>query len=348
MARCLVEKVFCSFGKPARLHSDRGSEFVNEIITNLTSIYLIDQSKTTAYHPQGNAYAERIHQFFRNALTAFIRKDQRDWDALIPILTSVYNDSMHQALGGHSPAQVMFGRNLNNPIQLPLQDERLDPSKYISSLRLALDRVQQIVMEQTYNKMLKNLSKNEGYKFEKFNLGDKVAVSVEYLPAGFTSIKLYPRWKGPYEVINYSRDGKVLYLRDAFGNDLDHPVSILRVKRWYDRENSHMSEEESRDESIHEEETQHDRITSNGELQTRLIERLEGDVNITRENNLVESAQRTIPEKPIRKKGKDWNFIDTKEFKSASNQKVEFVGRSPRVKNKINYSHEQVILWLDF
>jgi len=117
---------------------------------------------------------------------------------------------MHQALGGHSPAQVMFGRNLNNPIQLPLQDERLDPSKYISSLRLALDRVQQIVMEQTYNKMLKNLSKNEGYKFEKFNLGDKVAVSVEYLPAGFTSIKLYPRWKGPYEVINYSRDGKVL------------------------------------------------------------------------------------------------------------------------------------------
>ena len=98
--------------------------------------------------------------------------------------------------------------------------------------------------------MLKNLSKNDGYKFEKFNLGDKVAVSVEYLPAGFTSIKLYPRWKGPYEVINYSRDGKVLYLRDSFGNDLDHPVSILRVKRWYDRENSHMSEEESRDESI--------------------------------------------------------------------------------------------------
>ena len=41
VAKCLVEKVFCSFGKPARLHSDRGSEFVNEIITNLTSIYLI-------------------------------------------------------------------------------------------------------------------------------------------------------------------------------------------------------------------------------------------------------------------------------------------------------------------
>ena len=109
-----------------------------------------------------------------------------------------------------------------------------------------------------------------------------------------------------------------------------------------------MSEEEPRDESIHEEETQHDEISSDGELQTRLIERLEGDVNITKENNFVESTQTIIPEKPIRKKGKDWSFIDTKEFKSASNQKVEFVGRSPRVKNKINYSREQTILWLDF
>ncbi len=53
----LVERVFI-LGKPRRLHSDRGSEFINEI-------------KITAFYPQGNSYAERIHQFFRNALTAF-------------------------------------------------------------------------------------------------------------------------------------------------------------------------------------------------------------------------------------------------------------------------------------
>jgi hypothetical protein len=318
IAKTLVEKVFCSFGKPKRLHSDRGSEFVNGIITKLSEIYLIDLSKTTAYHPQGNAYAERIHQFFRNTLAAFVRRDQRDWDALIPILVSVYNDSMHQALGGYSPAQVMFGRNLNNPIQLPLQ-ERNNPSNYISSLRLALDRVQQIVLEQTYTKLQKNLSKKEGYKFEKYNLGDKVAVSVEYLPAGFESAKLYPRWKGPYEIIKLVREGKVLYLKDLFGKEIEHPVSILRVKRWYDRKETYESDEKSLEESENEQKSQND-LNQDEELQKRLIERIEGDVNIT-ENNLVDPNQE-IQIKPIRGKRKDWNFIDTKEFQSSSNQKV--------------------------
>jgi hypothetical protein len=344
IAKTLVEKVFCSFGKPKRLHSDRGSEFVNGIITKLSEIYLIDLSKTTAYHPQGNAYAERIHQFFRNALTAFVRRDQRDWDALIPILVSVYNDSMHQALGGYSPAQVMFGRNLNNPIQLPLQ-ERNNPSNYISSLRLALDRVQQIVLEQTYTKLQKNLSKKEGYKFEKYNLGDKVAVSVEYLPAGFESAKLYPRWKGPYEIIKLVREGKVLYLKDLFGKEIEHPVSILRVKRWYDRKDTYESDEKSLEESENEQKSQND-LDQDEELQKRLIERIEGDVNIT-ENKFVDQNQE-IQIKPIRGKRKDWSFIDTREFQSASNQKVNFVGRSPRVKAQVNYGKEQVIMWLDW
>jgi hypothetical protein len=357
VAKNLVERVFSTFGKPVRIHSDRGSEFVNDIITNLAQFYLSDQSNTTAYHPQGNAYAERIHQFFRNALTAYIRRDQRDWDSILPIIIPVYNDSIHEALGGHSPAQVMFGRSLNNPIQLPLNGEQLDPKEYVNSLRLALDRVQKIVMEETYNKMLKNLNQKDGFKFEKYEIGDKVAISVEYLPAGFSSAKLYPRWKGPYEVINLSRDGKVLYMKDSFGNELDHPVSILRVKRWYDREGScdtSSHEEEEPPVILQDEELQKRPIgrlggdvsvtvDGNEELQKRPIGRLGGDVSITEDDN---SQSHVI--KPIKKKGKDWNFIDTKEFKKASNQRVNFVGRSPRVTRKdISYDKEQMILWLE-
>ena len=235
VARMLVERVFL-LGKPRRLHSDRGSEFINEIIKELTEIYLIDQSKTTAFHPQGNSYAERIHQFFRNALTAFIRRDQRDWDILIPILVTIYNDAKHEALGGYSPAQVMLGRSLNNPIQTPLtKDNEIDPKKYVGMFRLALDRVQEEVTHQTYLKLSKNLSKTNGKLEDKYLVGDKISVSVDYLPAGFSSAKLFPRWKGPYKITKLSKDGKVVYLEDYLGVPLKHPVSILRVKRWYDR-----------------------------------------------------------------------------------------------------------------
>ena len=77
-----------------------------------------------------------------------------------------------------------------------------------------------------------------------------------------------------------------------------------------------------------------------------MLNQLPTDVNIT-DKNLVESNQ-MIQSKPIRGKRKDWSFIDTREFQSASNQKVNFVGRSPRVKAQVNYKEEQVIMWLDW
>ena len=77
------------FGYPARLHSDQGAEFVNETLQELCKLLMIVRSTTTAYHPQGNAYAERVHQFFKNALSAFVRHDQRDLDSYLPALINV-------------------------------------------------------------------------------------------------------------------------------------------------------------------------------------------------------------------------------------------------------------------
>jgi transposase InsO family protein len=64
------------------LHSDNGAEFANAILEELCKFLDITKTYTTVYHPQGNAFAERIHQFFKNALTAFVKSDQRNWDML--------------------------------------------------------------------------------------------------------------------------------------------------------------------------------------------------------------------------------------------------------------------------
>ena len=175
-------------------------------------------------------------------------------------------------------------------------------------------------------------------------MGDKVSVSVEYLPAGFSSAKLFPRWKGPYKIIKLSRDSKVLYLEDYLGVSLKHPVSVLRVKRWNDREM------ELCDSPKEETETEKDPNSSipeiiehSEELPSRLEnERLGEDVqtkeiNNNKEPNLISSKK---------KKGKDWSFVDTDEFRNALNQNVEFIGRTPR-SAKANYTKEH-ILWLDF
>ena len=58
VAKILVEKWFSAFGIPARIHSDQGRSFDNEIISHLCKMYGVRQSLTTPYNLHGNSQCE--------------------------------------------------------------------------------------------------------------------------------------------------------------------------------------------------------------------------------------------------------------------------------------------------
>lgn len=238
VASKLYKHVFSTFGRPERLHSDNGLEFCNKILAEVCRLYKIEKSHTTAYHPQGNAIAERIHQYFRNALAAFVGRDQRDWDLLLPSLISVYLDSVHTSLGGFSPSQIMFARKLGNPRQSVVEDGPPETSiqGYALKMQLALDRAQEIVQKIMTEKTFDNIKPSLGKKTLSYNVGDKVGLKVESLPAGVKSAKLFPRYSGPFTVVKASHEGKVLLLADANSKERKVPTSILNVKPWPDRQ----------------------------------------------------------------------------------------------------------------
>ena len=62
IAKLLVERWFSIFGVPARIHSDQGWSFNNEVISHLCKMYSICQSTTTPYNPHGNALCERFNR----------------------------------------------------------------------------------------------------------------------------------------------------------------------------------------------------------------------------------------------------------------------------------------------
>ena len=240
IASKLYKHVFSKFGYPNKLHSDNGLEFCNAILKALCDKLKIEKSRTTAYHPQGNAFAERIHQFFRNALAAFVGRDQRDWDLLIPGLVSVYQQSIHSALGGFTPAQVMFGRKMYNPIDNNI-DTNIVPEgtsvpNYVAKLMLALNRVQEQVSKIVKDKQFKNIQPSLGKTILSYNVGDKVGLEVESIPAGVKSTKLFPRYAGPFTITRVKHGGKVLYLADINGKERKVPNSIQKVKPWPDRQ----------------------------------------------------------------------------------------------------------------
>jgi len=80
-------------------NSDQGKEFVNQVIQGMCDLMGITKTQTSAYSPQGNAYAERIHRFFRNAISGMM---------------IAYNSAYHSAIKT-TPATAFFGENINAP-----------------------------------------------------------------------------------------------------------------------------------------------------------------------------------------------------------------------------------------
>jgi hypothetical protein len=293
IAKALFDKILSQYPAPERIHSDRGQNLISEVIKELRESFGIEKSMTTAYNPKGNGICERIHQFFRNAITSYTRT-QRDWAEILPIIIRCYNDSCHSALDGLSPSAMIFGRKLG-PQMLTLSEQDLkSPKAHISSLNLALLRAQESVIgfrdKQRQRKILKATPITDAMRSD-LKTGDKVLVKVRYYPKSGSnpveSRKLYYRQRGPYTVSRVTQQGRVVRILDPFtGLENELPYSRAEVVKYHSRRELMGIDESSTEEEIVV--NVNDDIPSysdsEGEYQPNSIEYFEDDTSSTDED----------------------------------------------------------------
>jgi hypothetical protein len=61
IAQTLVEEVIARHGAPRRILTDRGANFMSEVIAEVTKIFNIHKISTSPYHPQCDGVAERLN-----------------------------------------------------------------------------------------------------------------------------------------------------------------------------------------------------------------------------------------------------------------------------------------------
>jgi hypothetical protein len=81
------------FGCLLELVSDRGTHFLNEVISNLTATYDIKYRKTTPYNPKANGLTERTNGIVGNILTKVVSAHKTDWDEKFHSAIYIYNTS---------------------------------------------------------------------------------------------------------------------------------------------------------------------------------------------------------------------------------------------------------------
>ena len=230
----IYDDIICRHGVPNILTSDNGTEFVNELITTLTSVYKIHHIKSTAYHPQGNGQTERANQTLKNLMAKLIMEHKGDWSHYLSSILFITRTS-RQASTRFTPADLLHGYQFRQAFDH--RDPAVnhpDPEIYMDQ---EMSRLQEIRTQAAgFIKRAQDRQKiGHDSKFptlEPLKIGDQVLLYRDTVESNW-SAKLEPKWDGPFFI--QSIKGLTYSLRKQQGTILPGSYHRNRLRPYNER-----------------------------------------------------------------------------------------------------------------
>jgi transposase InsO family protein len=115
VAQTLVE-IISRHGVPAKLLSDRGANFLSDLLHEVYALLGIKKINTSAYHPQTDGLVERFNRTLTDMLAKTVDQSGRDWDKRIPYVLYAYRTSLQKSTR-ESPFYLLYGRDARLPTE---------------------------------------------------------------------------------------------------------------------------------------------------------------------------------------------------------------------------------------
>ena len=227
------------FGHPLEIVSDRGTHFLNDVICDITTKYLINHRKTTPYNPKANGLMEQANGIIKKVLNKLVAAHKMDWDLKLPSAVHAYNTSEKRTTG-RNPYFLVFGQVVVHGIELEVETHRIiaaQTGNRIEDLNARLIAIEDL--EEARNEALDWTEEVQTKRKEEFD--SKLPNDYEIIQGGLVLLydnrhkqfpsKLHTRWMGPYRVTAEYPNGS-LQLEDLQGVWLDTRVNGSRVKKY--------------------------------------------------------------------------------------------------------------------
>ena len=231
IAKILFDEILCRHGSPKKMLSDRGTNFLSELIAEICKLFETKQIRTSPYHPQCDGLTERMNGTLVKSLAMFTNEPQTDWDTFIPAVLFAYRTSVTSSTK-FTPFELLYGREARLPIDVTLNNETgpaLSFNEHLDRIKSNLQMSQAIAkqnMEVCQQKMKKHYDRNA--KDSIFKAGDLVWLHQPKVKKGKTK-KFTKKWQGPFLI--HSVLGPCNFkLKRLSGRILPAPIHSDRLK----------------------------------------------------------------------------------------------------------------------
>ena len=116
IADILVRELVPRFGVPATLVSDRGTNLLSNLMTDLYRTLGIAKSSTTPDHAMANGKVERFNRTLISQIRALADTEGREWDTFLYGILLAYRNGRHSSTQ-ESPAFLVYGTDLRLPME---------------------------------------------------------------------------------------------------------------------------------------------------------------------------------------------------------------------------------------
>ena len=201
--------IFSRIGIPQEILSDRGSQFVSDLMREISRLLSVRQLQTTPYHAQCNGLVERWNGMLRMMIQKMAAEKPSDWDRYIPALLFSYRE-VAQASLGFSPFELVYGRSVRGPMSVlrdiwadeDINEQTKTTYQYVLELRERLESTCKLAHDEL-RKAQGNQHKwfNKKAKAKHLKEGDQVLL---LLPTKLNKLEM--QWQGPFDIIKKVRE----------------------------------------------------------------------------------------------------------------------------------------------
>ncbi|KAG6449422.1 hypothetical protein O3G_MSEX006055 [Manduca sexta] len=173
---CLNE-VFYTFGTPLYIHSDRGTSFMSQELTQYLVSLGIACSRTTPYNPQGNGQVERLNGTLWKTIQLSLKSkclNITDWERVLPLALHSIRSLLCTAIN-MTPHERMFNHSRRSPNGVSLPAWLTSPGPILIKKNARNSKFDPIVEEGQL------LQSNPNYSYVRYSDGREGTISNRYL-----------------------------------------------------------------------------------------------------------------------------------------------------------------------